>query len=63
MYSSVIDALITVTQLFTLDHWLDIYKDVTSTSNYYLGATYIMLWILIGSFVIKNIFVGIMGEL
>ena len=59
-FASIDNALVTLFQLFTLDHWLDIYKDVTMISNSWFSGLYIILWIFIGSFVFRNIFVGIM---
>lgn len=55
------NALITLFQLFTLDHWFDIFTDATTVSNYVFAFFYIMFWIMIGSFIFRNIFVGIMG--
>ncbi|KAK2189943.1 hypothetical protein NP493_93g04023 [Ridgeia piscesae] len=59
-FSSIPRALITLFQLFTLDHWMCIYKDVTKVHNYVFAALYMTMWILIGSFIFRNLFVGIM---
>ena len=61
-FSSILNALITLFQIFTLDQWFAVYKDVKTVSNYLFAIFYIILWILIGSFIFNNIFVGIMGE-
>ena len=54
--------MITLFQLFTLDQWYKIYNDLTKVSNVAFTCTYILLWVWIGSFVFRNLFVGIMGE-
>ncbi|KAI0224143.1 Cation channel sperm-associated protein 2 [Lamellibrachia satsuma] len=59
-FSSIPRALITLFQLFTLDHWMCIYKDVTKVHNYWFAALYMTFWILLGSFIFRNLFVGIM---
>ena len=59
-FSSIKDALITLFQLFTLDHWTDVYKDVTVVMGPGVAALYVIFWIIIGSFIFRNIFVGIM---
>ena len=58
MYS----AVITLFQLLTLDHWNDILEDVSKESDPAFSGIYIILWICIGSFIFRNIFVGIMGK-
>ncbi|CAD5110640.1 DgyrCDS24 [Dimorphilus gyrociliatus] len=63
-FSSMLNALLTLWQIFTLDQWLKIYNDiqkvtVEKTTNW-LWSAYIIFWILIGSFVFQNIFAGIM---
>ena len=60
--SSLLNAMITLFQLFTLDQWYKIYNDLTKVSSVAFTCTYILLWVWIGSFVFRNLFVGIMGE-
>ena len=55
--------MITLFQLFTQDHWLDVYNDVKNVAGELFAAGYVIFWIIIGSFIFRNIFVGIMGEL
>ena len=55
--------MLTLFQLFTLDQWYDIYKEVSEISDPIVSIIYILFWILIGSFVFRNLFVGIMGRL
>lgn len=62
IFRTIQSCLITLFQLLTLDHWHDIYKDVTKVVNPWFAGLYIILWICIGSFVFRNIFVGIMGN-
>ncbi len=62
LFSSLLNAMITLFQLFTLDQWYKIYNDLTKVSNVAFTCTYILLWVWIGAFVFRNLFVGIMGE-
>ncbi|XP_072326884.1 cation channel sperm-associated protein 2-like [Scyliorhinus torazame] len=52
----------TLFQLFTLDHWHALLMDIWQVEEVDKITTgiYIMLWILIGSFIFRNIIVGIM---
>lgn len=61
-FSSLPNAMITLFQLFTLDQWYKIYNDLTKVSNVAITLTYILLWVWIGSFLFRNLFVGIMGQ-
>ena len=54
--------MITLFQLFTLDQWYKIYNDLIKVSSVAFTCVYILLWVWIGSFVFRNLFVGIMGE-
>ena len=53
-------AMATLFQIFTLDNWLNIAKQTAQTGGGWLTYFYVILWILIGSFIFNNIFVGIM---
>ncbi|XP_065828370.1 cation channel sperm-associated protein 2-like [Oscarella lobularis] len=53
-------ALGTLFQLITLDHWIDIYYDVIKVANPTLTAFFIIMWVWIGAFLFRNIFVGIL---
>ena len=55
-------ALLTLFQLFTLDHWYDILRDMIKVADSVMVKIYIILWICIGAFIFRNIFAGIMGE-
>lgn len=61
-HSSLGNALVTLFQLFTLDHWYDILRDLMKVTNPIIVEIYIILWICIGAFIFRNIFAGIMGE-
>ncbi|XP_037088434.1 cation channel sperm-associated protein 2-like [Pollicipes pollicipes] len=52
-------AMATLFQIFTLDNWLNIARQMAKTGGS-LTYFYVILWILIGSFIFNNIFVGIM---
>ncbi|XP_071964703.1 cation channel sperm-associated protein 2-like isoform X2 [Antedon mediterranea] len=53
-------AMITLFQLFTLDQWHRVLTDIWKVSDKFFTTFYIILWICIGSFIFRNIFVGIM---
>ena len=55
--------MITLFQLFTMDQWYSLLKKLWIDNNTLESTVYIILWVLFGSFIFKNIFVGIMGEL
>lgn len=55
------NALVTLFQLFTLDHWYDILRDLIKVVDPITVEIYIILWICIGAFIFRNIFAGIMG--
>ncbi|CAH1252717.1 CATSPER2 [Branchiostoma lanceolatum] len=59
-FSSIQNAFITLIQLFTLDHWHELLMDLVKVANPILSGFYVILWIFIGSFIFRNIFVGIM---
>lgn len=61
LYSSLLAVVITLFQLFTLDQWYNIYNDLIKVIHPFFAATYMLLWVWIGSFVFRNLFVGIMG--
>ena len=62
MYRNLLDALIALFQLFTLDHWYEIYNNLSAVAGATFTCAYILLWLWVGSFVFRNLFVGIMGE-
>ncbi|XP_042199959.1 cation channel sperm-associated protein 2 [Callorhinchus milii] len=61
-FSGIMNALQTLFQLFTLDHWYALLNDVWRVKEVDAFSTgvYIIVWILIGSFIFRNIMVGIM---
>ena len=61
LFSSLPNALITLFQLFTLDQWYKIYNDLTKVSNKAFTCIYILLWVWVGAFIFRNLFVGVMG--
>lgn len=61
-FSTLGNALVTLFQLFTLDHWYDILRDLIKVADAITAKIYIILWICIGAFIFRNIFAGIMGE-
>lgn len=60
VFSSFSTALITLFQLFTLDHWLEIYRNVSKKAGYWYAATFVLIWVLLASFLFKNVVIGIM---
>jgi cation channel sperm-associated protein 2 len=61
-FSSLPRALLTLFQLFTLDQWVEIHSDLVEVSNQAFTSTYILLWVWVGAFLFRNLFVGIMGR-
>lgn len=62
--SSFTDAVMIVFILFTMDLWLNLLQEtweVPSLSKF-ISRTYIILWLMITSFLFKNIIMAIMGE-
>ncbi|XP_078367481.1 cation channel sperm-associated protein 2-like isoform X1 [Oculina patagonica] len=59
-FSTLGNALVTLFQLFTLDHWYDILRDLIKVADSITVKIYIILWICIGAFIFRNIFAGIM---
>ncbi|XP_065060530.1 cation channel sperm-associated protein 2-like isoform X2 [Rhopilema esculentum] len=59
-FSNLVKSLLTLFQLFTLDHWFEILIDLGKTSNDFFSKAYILLWICVGAFIFKNVFTGIM---
>ncbi|XP_074662503.1 cation channel sperm-associated protein 2-like [Tubulanus polymorphus] len=59
-FSGIVETLMTLFQLFTLDHWHDMLVELIKVVNPYFASIYILSWICIASFIFRNIFVGIM---
>lgn len=60
---SIPNALITLFQLLSLDKWRTVLNDSYITSDDIIAALYIFSWVIFGSFVVKNLFIGILGKL
>ena len=63
LYRTLPHTMVTLFQLFTFDAWFNLYNEIAMVSNKVLTGLYILLWIWIGAFVFRNLFVGIMGKL
>ncbi|XP_071183861.1 cation channel sperm-associated protein 2-like [Salvelinus alpinus] len=61
-FKDIYNSFITLFILFTMDHWYALLADTRKVPELDKGicGLYIILWLLIGSFVFRNIFVGIM---
>ncbi|KAM6972947.1 cation channel sperm-associated protein 2-like [Aplochiton taeniatus] len=61
-FKDITNSFITLFILFTMDHWYALLADTRKVSelDQAISGLYIILWLLIGSFVFRNIFVGIM---
>ncbi|CAL8126356.1 unnamed protein product [Orchesella dallaii] len=59
-FSNLHNSFVTLFQIFTLDQWYDVIEDTAIVMGYPLACTYILIWILLGSFIFRNIFVGVM---
>ncbi|XP_040825145.1 cation channel sperm-associated protein 2 [Ochotona curzoniae] len=61
-FSDLLNSLVTVFILFTLDHWYALLQDiwkVPEVSRFYSSA-YVILWLLLGSIIFRNIIVAMM---
>lgn len=56
------NALVTIFILFTMDHWYALLQDSWKVPeiNKVISGIYICLWLLIGAFIFRNLFVAIM---
>lgn len=56
--------MVTLFQLFTLDKWYAIILSLgDGMDDMTVPVIYCLLWILLGSFIFRNIFVGVMGKI
>lgn len=63
-FSDVLNSLVTVFILFTMDHWYALLQDswkVPEVSRTFTGI-YVILSLLLGSIVFRNIIVAMMGD-
>ncbi|XP_060030517.1 cation channel sperm-associated protein 2 [Erinaceus europaeus] len=61
-FSDVLNSLMTVFILFTMDHWYALLQDtwkVSETSRIF-SSIYVILWLLLGSIIFRNIIVAMM---
>ena len=61
--STFFSSLVTLFQLVTLDKWYKIYQDLAQFINPASALFYILLWIMVGSFIFRNLIIGFMGAL
>lgn len=63
-YRDLSSALITLFMLFTMDHWRALMLEVQKVPELdnITCSLYIISWLFIGSFILRNISVGIMGR-
>ncbi|XP_054841912.1 cation channel sperm-associated protein 2 [Eublepharis macularius] len=56
------NALVTIFILFTMDHWYALLQDSWKVPgiNKFITGMFIILWLLIGAFIFRNLFVAIM---
>ncbi|XP_015199002.1 cation channel sperm-associated protein 2 isoform X5 [Lepisosteus oculatus] len=61
-FKDIPSTFITLFILFTMDHWYALLQDTRKVEelDQATSGLYIILWLLIGSFIFRNIFVGIM---
>ncbi len=53
---------LTLFQLLTLDQWFAIRNETIKVTSAWPATIYILLWVWIGAFVFRNIFVGVLGQ-
>ncbi|KAI4560325.1 hypothetical protein MJT46_012563 [Ovis ammon polii x Ovis aries] len=64
-FSDLLNSIVTVFILFTLDHWYALLQDtwkVPEVSRTF-SSIYVILWLLLGSIIFRNIIVAMMGQL
>ena len=61
IHSGLGNALISVFQILTFDHWYAILTDIAKVCGYYAAVPYFITWIWLGAFVFRNVFIGVMG--
>ncbi|XP_008057806.1 cation channel sperm-associated protein 2 isoform X2 [Carlito syrichta] len=61
-FSDVLNSLVTVFILFTLDHWYALLQDVWKVPKVsrVFSSIYVILWLLLGSIIFRNIIVAMM---
>ncbi|XP_006883267.1 PREDICTED: cation channel sperm-associated protein 2 [Elephantulus edwardii] len=61
-FSDVLNSLVTVFILFTLDHWYSLLQDVWKVPEVSrtFSSLYVILWLLLGSIIFRNIIVAMM---
>ncbi len=50
----------TLFQVFTMDQYFDLIEETAIVMGYFTSCLYVLTWILLGSFIFRNIFVGVM---
>ncbi|CAG7818997.1 unnamed protein product [Allacma fusca] len=53
-------ACLTLFQIFTIDHWFPILTELMQVMDARVACVYILTWLLLGTFIFKNIFAGVM---
>lgn len=61
-WSSLGNSLMSLFQLLTLDQWDVINQELTKYSDATGTAIFIILWVMLGAFIFRNIFVGVMVQ-
>ncbi|KAL1785885.1 cation channel sperm-associated protein 2 isoform X1 [Sigmodon hispidus] len=61
-FSDLLNSLVTVFILFTLDHWYAVLQDVWKVpeASRVFSSIYVVLWLLLGSIIFRNIIVAMM---
>jgi len=62
-FSTFFSSMVTLFQLVTLDKWYKVYLDMAKFINPASVLFYILLWIMVGSFIFRNLIIGFMGVL
>lgn len=63
-FRDLLNSLVTVFILFTLDHWYAVLQDVWKVpeASRVFSSIYVILWLLLGSIIFRNIIVAMMGK-
>eukprot|EP00835_Amoeboradix_gromovi_P004106 NODE_302_length_11399_cov_0.339115.p2 type:complete len:500 gc:universal NODE_302_length_11399_cov_0.339115:1582-3081(+) len=59
-FSSLGSCIALLFQLMTLDNWTDSYLELIEIVNPFIVTVFFVLWICLGAFVFKNVFIGVL---
>lgn len=61
-WQNLASAMLGLFQVVTYDHWYDHLREVMQLTAGWIAIPYFLLWLILGGFIFRNIFVGIMVQ-